>query len=304
MASLLFAPGTSVISSQYLPTGGAPTHPYVENPMVQPLDGGNQAISNVATLVVNSSIVPSGSTAIIAGGNIECEDLFVNGGSIECDNQPLVLQGTANAPMGYPNPTVLVGGGSVLQANTGLVVGSAVIPGQTKVAQFAGDIELTSGGELFCSEINTTSSANVNYLSITQGAGAEVSCNAITTTTSDDLCLITGGTGNKVYACDSGNAAAGPFYEVLTVKARGTGTLAGDGTGSTNTVVNVPPLAGGLTPGIQTGDIILITPFDSSKLPTGNFYAGGINNGVSFNVASTQNADFGCQFNWVVLPAP
>ena len=298
MASVLFAPGTSVISSQYLPTGGAPTHPYVENPMVQPLDGGNQAISNVATITITSTSPPTGGETIVSDGDLRVNNIQARGGLVSCDNQPLVLEGTANSGMGYPNATVLVGA-SVLQANGGLVVDAAVIPGSTKVASIGGDMELTGTGELFCTEINTTSSANVNYLTITQGTGAQIKVDSITTTTSNDLALVVPAS-NKVYTCSGGSG--GPFYEVLTIKARGTGTLAGDGTIPTTTVVNVPPLAGGLTPGIQTGDIILITPFDSPKEPSGVFYAGGINNGVSFNVASTDNADFGCAFNWVVLP--
>jgi hypothetical protein len=149
--------------------------------MVQPLDGGNQAISNVASLVINSSEVPSGALALIVGGNIVCEELSVNGGSISCDNQPLTLTGTANAPMGFPNPTVLVGGGSVLQADTGLVVGFDVIPGQTKVAQFAGDVEITNNGLLNVIEVAfdtktaiTSSSTTPDTLELVATAGATV----------------------------------------------------------------------------------------------------------------------------------
>ncbi len=121
--------------------------------MTANLNGGGFSISNVITLSVNSTTAPVGSQAIVSDGDLRINNIIAKGGAIECDNQPLVLQGTANAPMGFPNPTVLVGGGSVLQAGTGLVVGSAVIPGETKVAQFAGDVEITNNGLLNVIEV-------------------------------------------------------------------------------------------------------------------------------------------------------
>jgi hypothetical protein len=284
------------ILSSYLPAS-APTG--VQNPMTSALNGGNQAISNVASLVINSSTVPSGALSLIVGGNIECEELFVDGGDIKCDNQPLVLQGTANSTMGYPNPTVLVGGGSVLQASTGLVVGSTLIPGQTKVAQFGGDIELTGTGELFCTEINTTSSANVNYLTITQGTGAQIKVDSITEDTSNDLALVVPAS-NKVYTCSGGSG--GPYLEVLTVRGRGQAQLEGIGSGVAQVTITVGPSNTGLSPGIQSTDIVLITPSGTAKFPTGIFVANIDATTNSFNVVSTENADFDCEFSWVVLP--
>lgn len=48
-----------VISSEYLPTGPAPAHPYVENPFQDDVDGGQQELTNLRTFEVGSTTAPN-----------------------------------------------------------------------------------------------------------------------------------------------------------------------------------------------------------------------------------------------------
>lgn len=73
-AALLTTEG--VISSQYLPVFPQP-HGYVENPMVEPLDAGNQPITNVATLSVGTTAAPIAGTVKIVG-NIDAAGAIIN----------------------------------------------------------------------------------------------------------------------------------------------------------------------------------------------------------------------------------
>ena len=102
------------IYAQYLPTG--PSHPYVQNPMINNLDGDNYSINNLSTISVNSTTPPTGSETIVTDGDLRCNNILC--GSEILSNQPLLLMGTAQPLMGYPDPTVLISGGSYLQINS------------------------------------------------------------------------------------------------------------------------------------------------------------------------------------------
>jgi hypothetical protein len=174
-ASLLLAPGSNKINGAYLPTGPAPTHPYVENPFQDAVDGGNEALTNVGSLAVGQTTVGAG-----------------------------------------------------------------------RIASFAGNVELTSGGELYCTEINTTSSANVNYLTITGGVGvsppgAQISVENAPQNpgTQNDVLIINGDTNGKLYYSATTNPPVGPYYEIVPVKQYGQATL-----NAGTVTVNIPGATG------------------------------------------------------------
>jgi hypothetical protein len=60
----------SKINPQYLPTGPAPAHPYIENPFQDPVDGGNQPLSNLASVVVGSAAPPRGQNIVDVEGSV------------------------------------------------------------------------------------------------------------------------------------------------------------------------------------------------------------------------------------------
>lgn len=64
-ANILSSSGT--IAPQYLPTGPAPAHPYVENPFQETVDGGNQNLLNIQNLSIGSSTVAPGITLNVIG---------------------------------------------------------------------------------------------------------------------------------------------------------------------------------------------------------------------------------------------
>lgn len=84
-------PGTLIVDKQYLPPE-ATVIPTLVQVLVAGNDGAGNDIENIGNLRINDSEVRN-----TAG--------------------PLTLVGTASAPQGYPDPTVLVGGGSYLQIN-------------------------------------------------------------------------------------------------------------------------------------------------------------------------------------------
>ena len=66
-ANILSSSGT--IAPQYLPTGPAPAHPYVENPFQDAVDGGNQLLTNLAGLSVGSATAPPVGILLEVDGN-------------------------------------------------------------------------------------------------------------------------------------------------------------------------------------------------------------------------------------------
>lgn len=72
-ASALLNPNTGTLLPQYLPQNPDP-HPYIENPFVSPVDGGNQPITNLASLLIGATgVIPVGLGLSVIGSNLFCD---------------------------------------------------------------------------------------------------------------------------------------------------------------------------------------------------------------------------------------
>lgn len=68
-ASALLNPNTGTLMPQFLPVGPAPTHPYLENPFQDPVDGNNEPLTNLASLNINAQgAIPVGLGLNVGGG--------------------------------------------------------------------------------------------------------------------------------------------------------------------------------------------------------------------------------------------
>ncbi len=92
-------PSVGTIRPEFLPTDPTP-HPYLENPFQSAVDGGNQTMTNVASLQIGASgAIPVGvSLNIAGGGNLLCSGkIGVSTAKYASDDGAGAYQITANA---------------------------------------------------------------------------------------------------------------------------------------------------------------------------------------------------------------
>lgn len=109
-SSALLTPGSNKINGAYLPTGPAPTHPYVENPFQEDVDGGDYNLTGLVRLGVDE-IAPN------LNDYVSCV-------------QPLAITATGTTPTTAPAAGVvlmpegivdLTNGSIILDAKTGII---------------------------------------------------------------------------------------------------------------------------------------------------------------------------------------
>jgi hypothetical protein len=130
-SSSLLVPGSNKINGAYLPTGPAPTHPYIENPFQDDVDGGTYNLTNVYKVGVNQIVdadngwvgvsVPLSISLPTAGG---LPDNVPNDNTLFQVSGPTILQVSNGGPGGNPRAPVA---GETLHVYDGDVVVSGNI---------------------------------------------------------------------------------------------------------------------------------------------------------------------------------
>lgn len=164
---------------------------------------------------------------------------------------------------------------------------------------------LDGGGQSITNlaEITTTSSANLNYITITEGQGAEISLNSIDRS-DNDLCFINGNPNASFLKASTTTPQSAGYVRLCGVISTGIITLNLQDATSSSTTLQIPnqynpatPGAGPFRRGIQAGDVVVLSPIEAF---TGTLWHNVAPNNI-LEIYSTSPSDIGKSMRYAVL---